>query len=72
MSKHISGVYGMNIEFTKNQYTIILQILKNRLMRDRELMEKMKNDDFCDAKTYESMLDDCKELGIIIQTMEKL
>jgi len=41
-------------------------------MSHRKLVEKMKNDDFCDAKTYESMLDDCKELDIIIETMEKL
>jgi len=57
---------------SRKSIKLILNMLESELQKNRKYLKKCQSDKNCNLKTYENIVDKCKELEYTIQEVKEL
>jgi len=57
---------------SRKSIKLILNMLESELQKNRKYLKKCQSDKNCNLKTYENIVDKCKELEYTIQEIKEL
>jgi len=59
-------------DLSRKSIKLILNMLETELQKNRKYLKKCQSDKNCNLKTYENIVDKCKELEYTIQEIKEL
>jgi hypothetical protein len=59
-------------DLSRKSIKLILNMLESDLQKNRKYLKKCQSDKNCNLKTYENIVDKCKELEYTIQEIKEL
>lgn len=59
-------------DLSRKSIKLILNMLESDLEKNRKYLKKCQSDKNCNLKTYENIVDKCKELEYTIQEIKEL
>jgi len=59
-------------DLSRKSTKLIINMLETELQKNRKYLKKCQSDKNCNLKTYENIVDKCKELEYTIQEIKEL